>query len=232
MLDYDGTLAPFCVDRKAAVVDKVLIEPLHNVLNNEKIKTAIITGRSSVEMMSLWRFSKPIQIWGSHGRERLFEDGRHEALLLSDEEVRGLHLASKSLLDISDTNNVEVKPFSVAFHTRREVPDSIIECAQELMSTYSNEYGFELHQFNGGFELKTKGRSKADAAKTLINEHQNHPAAYFGDDLTDEDAFGVVSNIGLAVLVETKRENTKSNYFMNSREELSDFLTELNKALK
>jgi len=234
MLDYDGTLAPFCIDRKTATIDTVIIKPLKNILLNKKIKTAIVTGRSSAEMITLWQLPATMQIWGSHGRERMLENGEHRAELLSDKEVEGFRLLSKALLDIAPENSVEVKPFSVAFHTRgmTQEQSATIKKAQELMAFYADNYAFNLHRFNGGLELKTKGYSKADAAKTMMDEFKNYPVAYFGDDLTDEDAFEVVNGVGLAVLVGEYKKNSKSNFFMSSRQELSEFLHELDKVLQ
>ncbi|MDD3468202.1 MAG: trehalose-phosphatase, partial [Campylobacterales bacterium] len=224
---------PFCVDRKSAAVASVLIKPLADTLKNQKIKTVIVTGRSCADMNALWGFDERVQIWGSHGRERLFEDGKHEAALLNDTEANVLNTLTRELLTLTDKNNIEAKPFSVAFHTRAlsENDKDTITVAKNLMRRYSDKYGFELHSFNGGFELKVSGYTKADAVKTLIDEHPDYPLAYFGDDLTDEDAFGVAAQKGLAVLVEQKREGTKSNFFMSSKDELSSFLQELNKVL-
>jgi len=58
------------------------------------------------------------------------------------------------------------------------------------------------------------------------------PAAYLGDDNTDEPAFRVMNGRGLSVLVRTKWRETAARLWLQPPEELLDFLTQWLQACK
>jgi trehalose-phosphatase len=234
MLDYDGTLAPFTTDRQKAFIDYILIEPLAQILHNPKIKTVVVSGRSIDQIVQLWQFPQKIEMWGSHGGERLLENGTYESVILSVLENEGLSLAVQLLQEITPNENIETKPFSTAFHNRGigDEGGDITKKAKKILGEIAVKFGFILHTFNGGLELKARGFSKGVAADTLIDEYKDYPVVYFGDDLTDEDAFGVVRDIGLAVLIGEPKTQTHSNFNMRSRDELAQFFKQLSEVLK
>ncbi|MEO8630619.1 MAG: trehalose-phosphatase, partial [Betaproteobacteria bacterium] len=79
--------------------------------------------------------------------------------------------------------------------------------------------------FESGIELRAHGRTKAHAVATLLQEsNRDIPAAYLGDDLTDEDAFAALAGHGLSVLVRSQKRETAAQAWLRPPEELLAFL--------
>ncbi len=65
--------------------------------------------------------------------------------------------------------------------------------------------GLHLLPFDGGLELRSTNRTKGTAvAQILAQEPAALPAAYLGDDLTDEDAFAAIGSQGYSILVRSE----------------------------
>src|SRR5258707_13217695 len=84
MLDFDGTLAPFRVDRNAASPDPEAKRLLGRIKNRTRTQLAIVTGRRAEEASRLLGMDN-VEVWGCHGWERLHRDGRSEWLPLDVE---------------------------------------------------------------------------------------------------------------------------------------------------
>jgi trehalose-6-phosphatase len=78
LLDYDGTLAPFRVDRFKAQPWAGVRELLNQIQNQKKTKMVVISGRPASEIVPLLGLDTPPEVWGLHGAERLYPDGRRE----------------------------------------------------------------------------------------------------------------------------------------------------------
>ncbi len=70
LLDYDGTLAPFVVDRTLAWPYPE-VPPLIGKIMAQGTRVVLISGRPVRELLLLMRISPQPEIWGSHGLERL-----------------------------------------------------------------------------------------------------------------------------------------------------------------
>ncbi len=77
LLDYDGTLAPFVVDRTLALPYPE-VPPLIVRIMAQGTRVVLISGRPVRELLLLSGISPQPEIWGSHGLERLMADGRYE----------------------------------------------------------------------------------------------------------------------------------------------------------
>jgi len=78
LLDFDGTLAPFRVDRFKARPWAGVRELLARIQEQGRTRLAVITGRPAVEIAPLLALEPPLEVWGLHGAERLYPDGRRE----------------------------------------------------------------------------------------------------------------------------------------------------------
>ena len=75
LLDYDGTLAPFRVDRFQARPWAGVRELLTRIQQQGRTRMAIISGRPAHEIGPLLGIDPPLEVWGLHGAERLFPNG-------------------------------------------------------------------------------------------------------------------------------------------------------------
>jgi trehalose-6-phosphatase len=60
----------------------------------------------------------------------------------------------------------------------------------------------------------------------LLQELPALPAAYLGDDLTDEDAFAAMGSGGYSILVRTEVRKSRARFWLRPPEELLGFLDE------
>ena len=227
LLDYDGTLAPFSIERMSAFPYEGVREVLEKVIETGRTRLVVISGRPAREITSLLGVSVR-EIWGSHGLERLRPDGSVETVILTQSERAMLTQARMSIESLGLSYLAEFKPTSVAVHWRgldndevRRVRD-LIRNAWGRLSTGS---GIALQEFDGGLEIRVARRNKGDAVTTILAEVPPlTPVAYLGDDRTDEDAFSALQGRGLTVLVRPEWRETKAKIWIKPPEELMAFL--------
>jgi len=78
LLDYDGTLAPFRVNRFEARPWAGVRELLKRIQSQGRTRLAVVTGRPAAEIGPMLGLAPPLEAWGLHGAERLYPDGRRE----------------------------------------------------------------------------------------------------------------------------------------------------------
>ena len=90
LLDYDGTLAPFRVERNEAVPYPGVRELLRAILDAGHTRVVVISGRRAHDLIPLLGLEWPPEIWGTHGWERLLPDGTYECAALDEQAAQGL----------------------------------------------------------------------------------------------------------------------------------------------
>jgi trehalose 6-phosphate phosphatase len=227
LLDYDGTLAPFHVERHLAAPFPE-VPPLLRQIAATGTRVVLITGRSARELVSLIGLQPPPEIWGSHGRERLLPDGRCEAARLPPTEARGLSRAARWVQAEGLDRDTEVKSGGVALHWRGKPSAQVEQLKKDVLRVWTRiaeEHGLRLLEFDGGLEIRSPGRDKGDAVRTVLQESKPEAAmAYVGDDQTDEDAFRALKGSGLTVLVGPKARATEADIWLRVPTELIEFL--------
>jgi len=79
LLDYDGTMASFRVDRFEAHPYAGVPELLARIQRDGQTRLAVVTGRPAGEIGPLLRLRPALEVWGLHGAERLSPTG-HRSL--------------------------------------------------------------------------------------------------------------------------------------------------------
>lgn len=228
LLDYDGTLAPFTPDRDAARPYPEITALLGELVTHPNCRTVLISGRSVEDLRSLLPFDSVPEIWGSHGWERLRTDGKIVPPALRPAIARVLDEEWTWLTASVPAHLTERKPASVAVHWRGlDAESQIVLRALALRRWRAPRMAetLELHPFDGGLELRARGRNKGDAVRALLGEYDMPPvAAYLGDDATDEDAFSALAGAGLRVLVRPALRETQADLHLVPPTELFWFL--------
>ncbi len=228
MLDYDGTLAPFVTQRDRAVPWPGLRPLLTELCADPRNRVVIISGRAVDDLRPLLGITPLPEIWGSHGWERLHADGRYdppdfpaELRVLFEQEWTWMQ-------DRFESGRLERKPASVALHWRglpATERHAVEEEARRRWASFHEMDVLDLHAFDGGLELRAAGRTKGDAVHALLADTPpDVPAAYCGDDLTDEDAFAALESRGLRVLVRPTLRPTRADVHCIPPEGLRHFL--------
>lgn len=230
-LDYDGTLAPFHIDRNAAVPWPGVREAVQKILESRQTRLILISGRQAEEVRDLLGVNPPPEIWGIHGRQRLFADGRTKMapLLQSDEEALAEAAAWLEARDY--LRFCERKPGSIAVHWRGLPADQLAVLGPAVHAGFApiaERSGMSILEFDGGLELRPLEPNKGSAVRTLLSElPPGTPFAFLGDDTTDEDAFLALRDTeALTILVRPDWRPTNAQLWIRPPEQLLSFLQE------
>jgi trehalose-phosphatase len=230
MLDYDGTLAPFHVDRLAATPYPGVTDRLATLSGLARVRLVLISGRSARELRGLLPAHTGVEIWGSHGQEQLKSDGFYRLFPLDPVQQAALERVVREMTVLGFSEALELKPSSVAIHWRSVAPakeERIRTSIQSVFSRLAQPGGLHLLPFDGGLELRSADRTKGTAVKHILAEEPGaFPVAYLGDDLTDEDAFAALGDRGFSILVRTEVRASSARFWLRPPQELLDFLDE------
>jgi trehalose-phosphatase len=234
MLDYDGTIAPFQVNRDRAVPYPEVVQILNEMMQSQHSRLVLVTGRAISDLLPLIDDIRPLpEIWGSHGWERREITGQLRPVMLPAEVLRALASARQGAEAGGFLERCEIKPISIALHWRGldetaqgELRDRALLCWEPILDSLAPGE-LEMQAFDGGLELKATGRNKGDAVKSVLSDLPPSAAiAYLGDDRTDEDAFKVLKPRGLCVLVRSELRPTLAHAWLKPPQELVEFLTQ------
>ncbi len=229
LLDYDGTLAPFRVQRDRCWPYDGVRELLDAIIAANHTRVVIITGRAIQDIVPLLGLKLRPDIWGTHGWEQLDTQGNYTLAAVPPSTQIALEQARQALEGVVPADRIEQKPVSIAVHWR-----GLSSAATEQMrvqvgavwSPLSHNSSLAIHSFDGGLELRVQGRDKGFVVRNILQTlHGDVQAAYLGDDLTDEDAFAAICDVGLGVLVRDEPRATRATLWLRPPAELLAFLT-------
>ena len=237
LLDYDGTLAPFRLDRFQARPWAGVRELLNRIQDQDRssvaTKIVFISGRPAAEIGPLIGLNRPPEIWGLHGAELLRADGQHELDEAPEAARARLDEMRAKLRRDSFGGLLEEKPNAVVMHWRgasSRKAQLIAQKTRALFEPLSDLDGLTLLEFESGLELRT-GRDKGGAVRDIlaaaVESDEQSPVAFLGDDLTDEAAFAVVNaseRPHLTVLVRQAKRETAAAVWLQPPDQLRDFL--------
>ncbi len=230
LLDYDGTMAGFRVDRFKARPWSGVPQLLARIQRQGRTRMAVITGRPAAEIAPLLGLDPPLEVWGLHGAERLYPDGRRE-LEEAEPAIRQKLDALREMLRRDALGGLfEDKPNAVVMHWRGHSPRAaklIEKRTRALFAPLAQMDGLALLEFEAGLELRV-GRDKGGAVETIIADAAPcAPVTYVGDDLTDEAAFRAVNAARgphLSVLMRPQWRETAADVWLRPPEEVGWFL--------
>ncbi len=228
LLDYDGTLAPFQRIRHEARPYPGVTALLREIMATGRTRVALITGRRAHEVVPLLGISPHPEVWGTHGLERLHCDGSHEMQPMDSYTLEALAAADEWLDSLKLHHLAEHKFGSLAVHWRGLTEDEVREIRSKVLLRWlsiADRACLTLEHFDGGIEMRMADRSKGDAVRAVLSEMDiDTPVAYLGDDQSDEDAFRVLRDRGLGVLVRPQWRETAANLWLRPPVQLIGFL--------
>ncbi len=229
MLDFDGTLAPFQKDRMTAFPYPGITSLLQEIRAAGKTRIAIVSGRDATEIISLLAIDPHLEVWGCHGLQRVKVDGSVTVAPLDESTLKGLLVAEEWLVSQRLQHAAEFKTGSIAVHWRglsRSESEDIHGRVMQGWTGIAKHYGVNLLHFDGGVEIRSTKANKGIAVRTLLGEMKSPvPAAYLGDDTTDEEAFATINGSGLSILVRPEWRPTAARLWLRPPGEVLDFLT-------
>jgi trehalose-phosphatase len=230
LLDYDGTLAGFRLDRFSARPWAGVPDLIRDIQREGSTHIAVITGRPAGEIPPMLELETPVEVWGLHGAERLYPDGRRELQDAPPMAGKRLDEVREQLRRDAFGGLFEDKPNAAVMHWRGHTAHqvrAIEQKARALFEPLAEFDGLTLLEFEAGIELRV-GRDKGGAVEAILSEAgPGRPVSYLGDDLTDESAFRAVNNAGaphLSVLMRREKRPTEADVWLRPPEELRFFL--------
>lgn len=234
-LDYDGTLTPIVSRPDQAVIPPETQEVVQALAN--RYPTTVVSGRGREDVTRLVGVDG-LNYAGSHGYDieaaSLGDDGesqpiRHEVAedvlpLIEDLTTR----LEEELAEVEGTV-VEPKRFTVAVHYRM-VAEAEVDRVEEVVTTAVADHP-ELRVADGKkvFEIRPdldwdKGKAILWLQEALGLDGDDVMPLYVGDDTTDEDAFRILGEQGLGVVVTDVPRPTHAGYQLQDTVEVREFL--------
>lgn len=227
MLDYDGTLAPFRVERSEARPLDRSVELLLRLARTGHTDVAIASGRPVAEVEHMLG-GLPAIVVGEHGWEQRDRAGALVQRPLEPEVTAGLDAAEQFARDSGWGGWIERKRTAVVLHTRGRDPALAAEVQERCRAAWGRrvEAGrLAIDRINGGLELRAIGYHKGTVVLSLLSQSRPGTLGVFlGDDVTDEDAFEAVRDRGFGVRVGDTDRPTAAQGTLPSCEAVAEFL--------
>ena len=231
-LDYDGTLAPI-VNRpdEGCISDEVrgLVGRLAQCC-----PTAVVSGRSTERLREFIK-SDDVYYAGSHGldiegpprsgiRYDVGKDFKESIDTISDVLVKGISGIQGAM--------VEQTAYTVAVHYRMvaqvnvELVEAAVDLALREFPTLRKTHGKKIYEIRPSLNWD-KGEAVLWLLAAVALDSREILPLYVGDDVTDEDAFRVLKDWGIGVLVSDSPRETGATYRLNDPVDVEEFLVKL-----
>ncbi|HVA55484.1 MAG TPA: trehalose-phosphatase [Gammaproteobacteria bacterium] len=210
-LDVDGTLLPLAETPAAVLPSASVCTLLAKLASASGGAVALISGRSLAEIDRLF-CNQRFPAAGQHGGEQRNAKGR---IMRNKPHVATLNSLRNLMRDLADTDErllLEDKGLSLALHYRRAP-----ECGPALMAKLQYairgypEFNLQLGKMV--LEVRPTGVSKAYAVQTFMSEppFMQRVPVFIGDDITDEDGFAMVNQLG-GISIKVGSGNSVAHY--------------------
>ncbi len=195
---------------------------------------AIVSGRDRVDVQHLVRL-ETLYYAGSHGFDIAGPQGVPIQHRVGEHVVTTLDQTEAALhhhLDRIEGVLIERKAFSIAVHVRRVHPHHECEVECQIDAILCREPKLRKKHGKKVFELQPaidwdKGQAVLWLLRTLGPESPAVTPLYIGDDVTDEDAFQVLADRGIGILVAELPRTTAAQFMLRHPDEVQRFLQQL-----
>jgi len=237
--DYDGTLTPIVDRPEMALLPHETKNLLEKLARKQGVTVGIISGRAIADLRNMVDIDNVI-LAGNHGLE-IEGPGIRYIYPLTD-EIRSFMLVVSRVLSRALTSIggvvVEDKGLSLSVHYRQVDSEQL----PQVKAIFDNTV--DLGKKRG--KIKTSSGKKVHEVRPAVpwdkgkavqlildkflpkNVRASSLSIYFGDDLTDEDAFRTINNAGgVSVLIGNAGQQTNAAYYLNDTAEVRSVLAEV-----
>lgn len=233
-LDYDGTLTPIVDRPEDAVISSSMRQNVRELA--AACTLVIISGRDLQDVRELVGIDSLIYA-GSHGFDISGPEGVNISFRQGDDFLPVLDAAEKQLrasLDLISGSAVERKKYSIAVHYRLVAEEDIARVETIVDAVLADNERLVKGSGKKVFELRpgidwNKGKALLWIIDALGFDRNKTAPVYIGDDTTDEDAFAVIGDNGIGIVVSEGKANdmTSARYTLADTEEAGSFLEKL-----
>jgi trehalose-phosphatase len=229
-LDYDGTLTPIVDRPEQAILSGSMRQTLKALTAHSTV--AILSGRDLDDIRRrveidgiIYAGSHGFDIIGPHGLRKQVAVEFLPVLDLAENELR------PKLAGISGAL-LERKRFSIAAHYRLADENGVAEVMRAVNEVAHRHRELRVVAGKKLYELQpdidwNKGRALIWLMEMLGLTQRNARMLYIGDDLTDEDAFRALGQVGTSIIVTEQPRPTAADYSLRTPAEVEHFLHEL-----
>jgi trehalose 6-phosphate phosphatase len=237
LLDYDGTLAPTADRPENAFIPSDVLLSLRNIVLARNVVTGIISGRELTDLKSKIGIEGLIYA-GNHGMEiegpglNFVSPVGREMIAVLSETYHTLYRALSGINGIL----IENKRLSLSVHYRLVAPQfvrDIEKTVREITESSRTNNKLKMTQGKKVYEVRPAiDWDKGKATSLLIDNYlrgnhvDNLTPMFFGDDLTDEDAFKSIVSYrnSISVFIGNPGQPSRAKYSLYSTEEVALFL--------
>ena len=228
-LDYDGTLVDIAPTPKEAKMNESRRRLLQNL--KKKYKIAILSGRSLREIRKFVGV-RGIYYGGNHGLEMAGPGIRFEHAKAKQARslIRAIWRASRKTLGKVEGAVIENKGLSLGFHYRLVKKEKRSWFKRQVLNLVKPFPQISVQRGKCVIEVRPRVEwNKGSAVLWLLQKSGERKAIalYFGDDLTDEDAFRALRTRGIGVLVARRPRKSHARFYVRSPREVEQVLASL-----
>jgi trehalose 6-phosphate synthase len=231
LLDFDGTLVPLAPSPELAHPEPALVHLLEALAASPGLTVAVVSGRGRPDLEQWFGASPSLWLAAEHGA-LLRGDGTWRSLPAGDgSEIEDLHAVFEGIARGQTDARVERKSWSLAFHfrgvRRRALPALVIEVEAASHAWLRLHPGYEIVSGAALLEVRpTIARKSAAVPWVREKGGADTRVLAFGDDITDEDMFGVLGAGDDGVLVASGgMRATAARWIMDSPADVLGFLS-------
>lgn len=231
-LDFDGTLTPIVERPDLAVLSapmRVTLQRLARLCG-----VAVVSGRDLDDIRERVGVAE-LAYAGSHGFDIVGPAGYGHAPAAAQAAVPDLDAAEHELrARVAEVRGalLERKRFGLAVHFRMVAPGGEVAVERAVDAALRGRPRLEKRHGKKVFELLPAIAWDKGAAVQWLREAFGWAGAetmsmYIGDDVTDEDAFRVLRNDGVGIVVSDVARSTAAHYRLNDPQQVAQFLNSL-----
>jgi trehalose-phosphatase len=240
LTDFDGTLAPIVDKPELAVMPEETRLLLKTLARQRRFKVGIISGRALADLKKMVGLEGIIYA-GNHGFE-IEGPGWNFVSPIAD-ELKPIFRVVRQVLTLTLGTIkgvlVEDKGITLSVHYRQVEKANAKDVRNLVERAISGPTLLGLLKVTSGKEVYevrpainwNKGRAIRLLMKKYGRGGRNSGLIpiYLGDDLTDEDGFQAIEKYGsgISVYVGGIRHNSAARYYLNSTDEVHQFMVEL-----
>jgi trehalose-phosphatase len=209
--DFDGTLASFDVDPTAPRLSAEARRALQTLASREDVTVGLVSGRRLDDLARRTLLPPRVYLAGLHGLEIRHGNHawHHPDLVESHEVADQVAEAIRAAVGTVPGMTVEHKGVSITVHVRGVDPSrrtAVLRTAVDAARSWLDSGALKALDANEAIELLPNiPWNKGDAVRWIVNDIEAHAqqkawCIFFGDDVTDEEAFRAVRD-GLPVVV-------------------------------
>ena len=233
-LDYDGTLVPITARPEDARPTPAVLDLLTRLASTPRIMLAIVSGRPVVELSTLLPVSG-LTLIGTHGLEIRAPNGSVSQMLPTGAFMLAMARVQREIRQLirgKDGFILEDKRQALTLHYRLADPQEAAQTVsrvQAILRRYQrNGVALEILHGKKVVEIRPVGVNKGKAVAALLQQAGSTVfPIYMGDDTTDEDAFRVLADRGLSILVSDVARPTSAHYYLEDPREVYKLLEQV-----